>query len=422
MLERHNEGIRSDNTQQWVLDPLNLSDRQWAGTTRAACRYRKRFPELEGLVLDPLAYARCVQRIGNEENVVDVDLEGVVPRHVQMTVSVSASTTDGQPLPAADLERTFEACRMMEVLDAARGTLLRFVGRRMGLVAPNLSEVCGADVAAKLVGAAGGLKRLSEIPACNITVLGQRKRINAGLSSRSAGANQGFVFGCPLVKNVPPDFRKKAGKLVANKVALLARYDAYGTGDKRSGDRGTEMRLAMEKTIEKWLEPPPAVLAKPLPAPDAVAKKRRGGRRWRKQKERVAATEMTKQANRMKFNEVEEEFIDGDETYGLGMLGKDGHGKLKLIQAASKLARKEKQLSKSAAAAGGAGGRGGGASTGGMLSGTQSSLAFSAVQGIELENPDRANEAQADVGGTRTSGTDSYFSELSGFKSFRKVG
>jgi U4/U6 small nuclear ribonucleoprotein PRP31 len=369
-------------------------------------------------VLEPLAYARVVQRIGNEENVIDVDLEDVIPRHVQMTVSVSASTTDGQPLPESELRRVLEACAMMESLDTARSKLTRFVGRRMGLVAPNLSEVCGAEVAAKLVGAAGGLARLSEIPACNIQVLGQRKRINAGLSSRSAGANQGFVHGCPLVANVPPDYRRKAAKLVANKVALLGRYDAFGSSDTRSGEQGRIMKAQMEKTIEKWMELPTAAIVKPLVAPDGVTKKRRGGKRWRKMKERIATTEMMKQANRMQFGTAEEEFIDGDEMYGLGMLGKDGHGKLKIMQAASKLSKKEKALAKGALT--GSGSRGGAA--GGLLSGTQSSLAFSAVQGIELENPNKEEEEKSNVGGTRTSGTESYFSELSGFKTFRKIG
>jgi U4/U6 small nuclear ribonucleoprotein PRP31 len=38
--------------------------------------------------------------------------------------------------------------------------------------------------------------------------------------------------------------------------------------------------------IEKWQEPPPAKQAKPLPVPDLEAKKRRGGRKKRAQKER----------------------------------------------------------------------------------------------------------------------------------------
>ena len=46
------------------------------------------------------------------------------------------------------------------------------------------------------------------------------------------------------------------------------------------------MRLEVTRKIDKWQEPPPAKTAKPLPCPDAEVKKRRGGRRLRKMKER----------------------------------------------------------------------------------------------------------------------------------------
>jgi hypothetical protein len=45
----------------------------------------------------------------------------------------------------------------------------------------------------------------------------------------------------------------------------------------------------MRKKVEKWQEPPPAKQVKVLPAPDMEPKKRRGGRRYRKMKERYGA-------------------------------------------------------------------------------------------------------------------------------------
>ena len=42
--------------------------------------------------------------------------------------------------------------------------------------------------------------------------------------------------------------------------------------------------------IEKWQEQPPAKIVKPLPRPDADARKRRGGKRYRKMKERYGLT------------------------------------------------------------------------------------------------------------------------------------
>lgn len=54
----------------------------------------------------------------------------------------------------------------------------------------------------------------------------------------------------------------------------------------------------MKKKLEKWMEPPPAKQTKVLPVPDMEPKKRRGGRRFRKMKERYGLTDMRKAANR----------------------------------------------------------------------------------------------------------------------------
>jgi len=98
----------------------------------------------------------------------------------------------------------------------------------MGTIAPNLSAAIGSEVAARLMGVAGGLLALSRIPACNIQVLGAKRKHLAGLSSSSANPHQGFVFQSAVVQSTPPPLRTKAARLVAAKCALLARVDAYG--------------------------------------------------------------------------------------------------------------------------------------------------------------------------------------------------
>ena len=88
----------------------------------------------------------------------------------------------------------------------------------------------------------------------------------------------------------------------------------------------------IEKKIEKWQELPPAKVKNVLPVPDMEPKKRRGGKRARKAKEQYGLTEVAKEANRMKFGEAEEEILDGEDVVGLGMVGKDGSGKLRKLQ------------------------------------------------------------------------------------------
>lgn len=55
-------------------------------------------------------------------------------------------------------------------------------------------------------------------------------------------------------------------------------------------------------------------------------KKRRGGKRFRKMKERYGLTDVRKAANRVNFNQPEEEVIDGDEVRPTGQTSAEDVG------------------------------------------------------------------------------------------------
>ena len=173
-------------------------------------------------------------------------------------------------------------------------------------------------------------------------------------------------------------------------------------------------------------------------------------------------TDLRKQANRMMFNQAEDEFVDGEDTIGLGVIGKEGSGRLRAVAAQQRQKLSAKAQKKVRRRVGGEGGRwlvrvrvlccrgalelgkrqtarqprnalglppyrpysapptlppaslqfalknyGSSGATSGL-----SSLAFTPIQGIELVNPNQA--AQDD---RMRSGTESYFSEYSGFRS-----
>ncbi|KAL4420982.1 hypothetical protein ABPG77_001301 [Micractinium sp. CCAP 211/92] len=369
-------------------------------------RYKTKFPELESLVHNPLDYARVVQAIGNEMDVTLVDLDRLLPPATVMVVTVTATTTSGKPLSEEELRKVQDGCAMALQLEEDKHLILKLVQQQMDRIAPNLSAAVGTEIAAQLMGVAGGLVNLSKMPACNVQVLGAKRKTLAGFSSTTAQPHQGFIFASDIIQQTPPSLRSKAARLVGAKCTLLARVDAYGQDP--SGTAGRNMKDEMMKKIEKWQEPPPAKTAKVLPVPDAEVKKRRGGKRYRKMKERFGMTELRKQANRMMFNQVEEEFMDGEDAVGLGVIGKDGSGRLRAVaaqqrQKLSAKAQKKFQLKNYGSS--------------GATSGLSSSLAFTPIQGIELVNPNQA--AQDD---RMRDGTESYFSEYSGFRSSRKAG
>eukprot|EP01025_Chloroclados_australasicus_P005229 TRINITY_DN11512_c0_g2_i3.p1 TRINITY_DN11512_c0_g2~~TRINITY_DN11512_c0_g2_i3.p1 ORF type:complete len:512 (-),score=105.42 TRINITY_DN11512_c0_g2_i3:646-2181(-) len=381
--------------------------------------FRPRFHDLEQLVAHPVDYARVVLRIGNHDDLTEIDMSDILPSPSIMVITVQASTSMGNPLSKESLEKTEAGCELILKLDNDRQMILQFIERRMHKVAPNLTAAIGASVAAKLMGQAGGLQKLSQIPACNIMVLGKKVKLAAGYSSATVLPHQGIIYQTDLLSRVPPEDKQKAARLVSNKTALLARLDVMK--QQKDGATGKRVREEMISKMEKWQELPPPKAPKPLPVPDGDPRKRRGGRRLRRQKELYGTTEFQRIANRMAFNKMEEEYIDGEDTIGMGMLGKEGSGRLKLhtqqAQRALKISKKVKErMAKSGAGGSGLGKR---SYSGIQTSGLTSTLAYTDAEGIVLDNP----EARMDVSGAQsaqTDGTQSYFSEFSGFRTVIK--
>ena len=99
-----------------------------------------------------------------------VNLDDVLPQATIMVVSVTASTTSGQPLSSEVLQTVLDAASIALQLDEDKSLILQLVQQKMHKIAPNLSTAVGTEVAARLMGVAGGLINLSKMPACNVQV------------------------------------------------------------------------------------------------------------------------------------------------------------------------------------------------------------------------------------------------------------
>jgi len=353
--------------------------------------YAKRFPELESLILNPLDYARVVLKLSNEDDLTQVDLTGILPSATIMVVTVTASTTVGTQLPPATLAAVTESCEQVLTLSDNKQKIIAFVESRMGAVAPNVSAIVGTTIAAKLVGAAGGLHKLAELPATVVQILGSKKKSLGGMSTTSQVTHAGFIQGADLVQNTPPSFRPKIMRMVAGKATLAARVDCYK--DKSGGSVGQRLRDEIEVRATKLQEPPPPKDVRALPVPPESSGKRRGGRRLRKMKERFGMSHMRQLSNRIRFGQEEDTTSDG--LLGVGMLGKaQQSGKLRVSAKEQKLQAERNKKARTGPSSG---------STNGLAS----SLAFTPVQGIELVNPNANKDAKE--------GTETYFSQTAAF-------
>jgi len=363
-------------------------------------KYSKRFPELETLVVQPFDYLLTAKELRNNLDQAKNNpiLEKFLSQATIMVISVTASTTQGVNLEDDDLDTVTEAADIAVSLNKSKMEVLAYVESRMAFIAPNLSIIVGASTAAKLMGVAGGLTALSKMPSNNIALLGQQKKTLSGFSQNSTLPHTGFIYYSKIVQDLPPDIRRKTSRLVAAKCALAARVDSFH--EYLDGAQGDLYLEEIEKKIVKMQEPPPTKATKALPAPLEGPKKKRGGRRVRKLKERFAVTEMRKQANRMNFGEIEEDVYQNDLGYTRGNIGKGGSGsggiRMAQIDERTKVRVSQtlkRNLQKEQATFGGA------STVKKHISGTASSVAFTPLQGLEIVNPlaaeKRADEANA---------------------------
>ncbi|KAL3314585.1 U4/U6 small nuclear ribonucleoprotein Prp31 [Cichlidogyrus casuarinus] len=387
--------------------------------------YSKRFPELESLVPTSSEYIKTVQALKNDilENSKDIPkLTTFLTAATMMVLSVTASTTQGSLLSDDDIQRCMEACEMAIELQDIKKSIIAFVESRMSLIAPNLSIILGPSCAAKIIGHAGGLNALSKIPSCNIYVLGSQKKNLAGFSTNQALPHTGYIYNSEYIQKLPPDVRMKASRLVANKVAIAARIDAFH--ESQDGTHGENLLMDIERKIYKWTEPPPVKNIKPLPVPMDPPAKKRGGRRYRKMKERMGMSDMRRTANRIQFGDINEDAYN-DMSYSTGSLGKRSVGdKIRAPTVDSKTkARISKALQQKLNRYGGLSTMPTtalGATTWGAKStirdsnlGTASSVSFTPHQGLEIVNPS-ANEKPKEE-------NKKYFSDLAGFTKTQKV-
>lgn len=348
---------------------------------RVSDLYNPRFPELQQLVPNKMAFVRAVQRIGNETDINNVKLSDFLPNNVVMIISVSASSSAGAPLSPAALEQCLVACAEAISLDDDKLRILAFLESRMPHIAPNLCALIGAAVAAHLLGLAGGLVALSKVPSCNVTSIGKDKRNLNGMSTASSRSPAGPLNSCDIVQQCPPSLRRKMLKVLAAKVTLASRIDSYVNRGSDSGDQGNAYRKDVLAKVEMWKKPDQARTKRALPVPTEVKKHKRGGKRARRLKERLAQTEIGALRNKVSFTGSNDEY--GDSAMGLdsGMIGKQGqNGRVRAVQAVKREVHLSKKQKKAMSTGQGQS----------QVDGLSTSLAFTPVQGIELANPKAA--------------------------------
>ena len=129
-------------------------------------------------------------------------------------------------------ERVVSLAERIDNLATEADDLRDFIERLAPEVAPNLAEMAGPVLAARLISLAGGLDSLAKQPSGTVQVLGAEDALFAHLAGRGSSPKHGIIYTHPAVNGTRPEDRGSAARALAGKLSIAARIDHY-SGDFR---------------------------------------------------------------------------------------------------------------------------------------------------------------------------------------------
>jgi len=138
-------------------------------------------------------------------------------------VRTLADADPDDPAAARIVALAGRAAALADEADALRA----FVRRTAPSVAPNLAEMAGPVLAARLMALAGGLEELARKPSGTVQVLGAEDALFAHLAGHAPSPKHGVIYTHEYVRGTRPEDRGSAARALAGKLAIAARIDHY---------------------------------------------------------------------------------------------------------------------------------------------------------------------------------------------------
>jgi nucleolar protein 56 len=191
--------------------------------------YALHFPEMRQVVRDPVTQLSLVVRVGERKNFSKENLHTFFSDDTSLSrILDSAKNSSGGEIAPATLKSIQGVAQAAIQLKEEQKRLQDFASKQMVELAPNFSELATPSIAGQLLSKAGSLKRLAEMPASTIQVLGAEEALFSHIKSKTRPPKHGFIFNHPFIKPLPKHARGKMARALAGKLAICIRVDFFG--------------------------------------------------------------------------------------------------------------------------------------------------------------------------------------------------
>jgi nucleolar protein 56 len=179
--------------------------------------YSLHFPELDTLVVNQSLYARLVALPDK------TSIDGGLAQQIED----AKSDTVGMEFTESDTAEVRKLAEAITKIDSFKADTETYLAELMKEIAPNTGELAGPLLGARLIAIAGGLERLSKLPASTIQVLGAEEAFFRFLRTHELPPKHGTIFQLPEIRSAPKHLRGKIARKFAAKLAITAKSDFF---------------------------------------------------------------------------------------------------------------------------------------------------------------------------------------------------
>lgn len=143
------------------------------------------------------------------------------------SIKINIADSIGADLEQEDLEPIRSLTHQMHDLFRLRKSHENYSSMLMDELCPNIKAVCGVFIGAKLIEHAGSLKRLSQMPASTIQILGAESALFRHMKTGAKPPRHGLIVNHPLIAKSPDRLHGKIARALADKISIASRIDYF---------------------------------------------------------------------------------------------------------------------------------------------------------------------------------------------------
>ncbi|MAG91259.1 hypothetical protein CMO83_01120 [Candidatus Woesearchaeota archaeon] len=164
--------------------------------------------------------------IRNHEKFVEEILENE-KKDLLKRLNIKESDSIGADFEQENLEPLKGLTHQLYDLYQLRKSQLDYISALMDESCPNTRAVCDVLVCAKLIEHAGSLKRLSEMPASTIQILGAEKALFRHMKTGARPPRHGVIIAHTLIAGSPERMHGVIARALANKISIASKIDYF---------------------------------------------------------------------------------------------------------------------------------------------------------------------------------------------------